>query len=86
MNDIVTRVVKNIESITLDLASKFEGFSRVTLDDPRHKTPIRGLVLDFRGFQILLFARPRSNFFEDPRYFKLNFSHFFEVFRGILEI
>ena len=31
---LYTRVVKNIENIPLDLASKFEGYSRITLKNP----------------------------------------------------
>ena len=59
-----TRVVKNIENGPLDLASKFEFFSRVTLENPRPKIPIRGLVLEIRGFQILSLRGLEVTFFE----------------------
>ena len=67
IENLIWAVVKNIENGPLNLASKFEFFSRVTLKNPQPKIPIRGLVLKIRGFQILSLWGLEVNSFEDPR-------------------
>ena len=46
-----TWVFKILKNHTLGLASKIEGFSRVSLENPSKGKAFRGLSLEIRGFQ-----------------------------------
>ena len=48
---VEARVVKNIENGTLDLASKFEFFARVTLKNPRTKILFEASSSKFEDFK-----------------------------------